>query len=132
MLHSRSVDRAARRRRAEDRLNLTIGRRIRLHRIALGWSQRGLADALGVSYQQVQKYESGATAIGAARLSLIARMAGADMSDFFAPSTENAAAAGRAAIEIARCVSAIDNERLRSAVLVMMRALAEKDQAAPR
>nr|WP_272913340.1 helix-turn-helix transcriptional regulator [Methylobacterium sp. SyP6R] len=50
---------------ATDRL---VGTRIRQRRIAIGMSQETLAEALGISITQVQKYERGADRIGAARL----------------------------------------------------------------
>ena len=53
----------------QDRLT---GRRIRARRLQLGLSQKALGDALGLSYQQVQKYEKGLSRIGAGRLQQIA------------------------------------------------------------
>jgi transcriptional regulator with XRE-family HTH domain len=50
-----------------------IGERIRARRMALGVSQSGLARVLGVSFQQVQKYENGMNRIGAGRLAAICR-----------------------------------------------------------
>ena len=49
-----------------------MGKRIRLRRVELGMSQDGLGEAIGVSFQQVQKYEKGANRVGAARLQQIA------------------------------------------------------------
>ena len=49
------------------------GRRIRRRRLFLGLTQQALADALGVSFQQVQKYEKGVSPVPATRLSAIAR-----------------------------------------------------------
>lgn len=43
----------------------TLGARVRARRIALGLSQKDIADALGVTFQQIQKYESGANRISA-------------------------------------------------------------------
>src|SRR5690606_16068791 len=45
-----------------------IGRKVRERRVALGWSQSDLADRLGISFQQVQKYESGANLISGSRI----------------------------------------------------------------
>lgn len=49
-----------------------VGARVRLRRIQLGMSQTGLGDALGLSFQQIQKYEKGTNRIGASRLHEIA------------------------------------------------------------
>jgi transcriptional regulator with XRE-family HTH domain len=49
-------------------VDVHVGRRIRLRRNVLGLSQEKLADALGVTFQQVQKYERGANRISASRL----------------------------------------------------------------
>jgi transcriptional regulator with XRE-family HTH domain len=49
-----------------------IGSRVRARRIMLGMSQEKLADALGLTFQQVQKYEKGVNRVGAARLQQIA------------------------------------------------------------
>lgn len=56
--------------------DLHIGRRIRLRRTLLGLSQQQLAGAVGVTFQQVQKYESGTNRISAARLYDISRALG--------------------------------------------------------
>lgn len=49
-----------------------IGKRIKSRRLSLGHNQQFLADAVGVSYQQVQKYENGTDRVGASRLWAIA------------------------------------------------------------
>jgi transcriptional regulator with XRE-family HTH domain len=53
-------------------LDVEIGRRIRLRRRELGLSQTDLAEKLGLAFQQVQKYESGANRISVGRLPDIA------------------------------------------------------------
>lgn len=58
--------------RRPDSADTEIGESIRVHRMLAGMSQSGLADRLGVSLQQVQKYEKGANRIGAGRLYQIA------------------------------------------------------------
>ena len=45
-----------------------VGSRIRMRRMMLGFSQEKLGDALGLTFQQVQKYEKGANRVGASRL----------------------------------------------------------------
>jgi transcriptional regulator with XRE-family HTH domain len=51
---------------------IEMGRRIRLRRVEQRLSQSGLGEKLGVSFQQVQKYEKGANRVGASRLQQIA------------------------------------------------------------
>jgi transcriptional regulator with XRE-family HTH domain len=58
-----------------------IGVRIRTMRIDRGLSQGQLADKLGVSFQQVQKYEKGANRIGLARAIVVCRILDADISE---------------------------------------------------
>ncbi|MEW6667768.1 MAG: helix-turn-helix domain-containing protein [Thermodesulfobacteriota bacterium] len=60
-----------------------IGRRIKLFRKDRGISQIELAGKIGVSFQQVQKYEKGATRISVARLQDIAEAMGVDIGFFF-------------------------------------------------
>jgi transcriptional regulator with XRE-family HTH domain len=49
-------------------VDIHVGSRVRLRRLLLGMSQEKLGDELGVTFQQVQKYERGANRIGASRL----------------------------------------------------------------
>ncbi len=53
-------------------VDVEVGGRIRLYRLNARLSQTALADAIGVSFQQVQKYEKGANRVGASRLTQIA------------------------------------------------------------
>jgi transcriptional regulator with XRE-family HTH domain len=52
--------------------DVRVGERLRLRRKQLGLSQQGLAAQLGITYQQVQKYERGVNRVGASRLQAIA------------------------------------------------------------
>jgi transcriptional regulator with XRE-family HTH domain len=51
-----------------------VGQRVRMRRLMLGMSQSNVADALGVTFQQLQKYEKGVNRISARRLQHIARI----------------------------------------------------------
>ena len=64
-------------------VDLHVGVRIGLRRAALGMSLERLAEALGVSYQQVQKYERGMNRIGAGRLYRLSKMLDVPVSYFF-------------------------------------------------
>ena len=75
-------------RRKSDPLDALVGAKVRVFRINRGISQTALADQLGVTFQQVQKYEKGANRIGASRLSQIATALGIAIGDLFEPSRE--------------------------------------------
>jgi transcriptional regulator with XRE-family HTH domain len=60
-----------------------VGKRIRLRRLFLGMNQETLANALGLTFQQVQKYEAGANRVAASRLSAIADTLRVPISFFF-------------------------------------------------
>jgi transcriptional regulator with XRE-family HTH domain len=64
-------------------VDIHVGKRIRMRRLLLGMNQETLAKALGLTFQQVQKYESGATRVSASRLSVIAETLHAPISYFF-------------------------------------------------
>src|SRR4051794_1800670 len=65
------------------RIDQHVGERIRLRRTERGLTQEQLADALDVSYQQVQKYETGANRISAGRIWEIARKLAVEVGYFF-------------------------------------------------
>lgn len=64
-------------------LDREIAQRVRRFRIERGVTQLGLGEALGVTYQQIHKYESGGNRITAGRLVMIARALGVEMAAFF-------------------------------------------------
>src|ERR1700752_3658447 len=66
-----------------DPVDIEVGHRIRIERLARGLSQTALANQLGVTFQQVQKYEKGVNRVGAGRLTKIAEVLGIEVSTFF-------------------------------------------------
>lgn len=66
-----------------DPIDVEVGRRIRAKRLLLGLTQSELGDRLGVSFQQIQKYERGANSVGAGRLQSIAKVLSEPVSFFF-------------------------------------------------
>ncbi len=64
-------------------LDAMVGAKIRMFRTNHGMSQTALAERIGVSFQQVQKYEKGANRVGASRLSQIASVLGISVGDLF-------------------------------------------------
>lgn len=68
---------------SEERVNLAIGRRLRRRRKLLGLTQTEIANALGIRFQQVQKYECSASRISAAKLYFLARVLKVPINYFF-------------------------------------------------
>ncbi len=66
-----------------DPVDVEVGHRIRIQRLARGMSQTALANHLGVTFQQVQKYEKGVNRVGAGRLTRIAEVLGVPVNTFF-------------------------------------------------
>lgn len=64
-------------------IDVHVGKRVRTRRMLIGLSQEKLGDALGVTFQQVQKYEKGSNRISASRLQGIARLLDVPVAYFF-------------------------------------------------
>ena len=64
-------------------VDVHVGNRIRTRRLALGMSQEKLGDGLGLTFQQVQKYEKGVNRVGASRLQAISAILEVPISFFF-------------------------------------------------
>src|SRR5205809_4780883 len=73
-------------------IDVHVGSRVRLRRNMLGLSQEKLGEAIGLTFQQVQKYERGANRIGSSRLFDLARVLDVPVSYFFEEMTAETAA----------------------------------------
>lgn len=69
--------------KAPDPMDKHVGSRIRMRRMMLGISQEKLGEALGLTFQQVQKYEKGMNRIGASRLQQVSETLQVPVSFFF-------------------------------------------------
>jgi transcriptional regulator with XRE-family HTH domain len=69
--------------KAPNPIDKHVGSRVRMRRMMLSMSQEKLGDALGLTFQQVQKYEKGTNRIGASRLQQIAQILQVPVSFFF-------------------------------------------------
>lgn len=69
--------------RVPDPIDVHVGKRIRDRRRALGVSQEKLAEGIGVTFQQVQKYEKGSNRVSASKLWQTAGVLQTDISHFF-------------------------------------------------
>src|SRR5690606_20390957 len=74
-------------------IDVHVGSRIRLRRNMLGLSQEKLGENLGITFQQIQKYEKGTNRVGASRLQAISAILNVPVSFFFedAPGSSNQA-----------------------------------------
>lgn len=120
-----------------------VGSRVRLRRVSAGMSQERLGEALGVTFQQVQKYEKGTNRISVSRMQQIAQVLGCAVSYFLdgAPRDESAGMVGFAeprqaeystdllstpeGIALARAFSSISDPRVRRRVVDLVTTLAE-------
>ena len=75
-------------------IDVHVGRRVRSRRKAMGISQSQLAEGLGLTFQQVQKYENGANRISASKLYLIAKLLKVPIGYFFEGLDDPAASDG--------------------------------------
>jgi transcriptional regulator with XRE-family HTH domain len=66
-----------------DPIDKHVGSRVRMRRMMIGMSQEKLGEKLGITFQQIQKYEKGTNRIGASRLQQIATVLSVPVSFFF-------------------------------------------------
>ena len=71
-----------------------LGRRIRAHRLRLGYSQEKLGSLLGLTFQQVQKYEKGTNRVSSGRLVEIAKLLGVHPMDLLDEEHQTGSAGG--------------------------------------
>ena len=125
-------------------VDLHVGGRVRMRRKMLGVSQERLAEALGLTFQQVQKYERGANRVSASKLYEIARFLSAPVSFFFDGLADPAAgdtADGASeqlvndflmtseGLELAGSFPRIQRARVRRRILELVRTLAGDEEA---
>ena len=130
-------------------MDVHVGSRVRLRRMLLGMSQEKLGEHLGLTFQQVQKYEKGVNRIGASRLFDLARVLGVPIQFFYdeAPSGVRAAAAApgfaeqpgesyvveflgsREGLELNKAFARITDPKVRRSIVDMVRALAGDEPA---
>src|SRR5277367_711039 len=72
-------------------IDIQVGNRVRIRRMLIGMSQERLGDLLGLTFQQVQKYEKGVNRIGAGRLFDVSRILGVPIEFFYEGATEHLA-----------------------------------------
>jgi transcriptional regulator with XRE-family HTH domain len=132
------------RKKAPNPIDQHVGSRVRMRRIMLAMSQEKLGAALGLTFQQVQKYEKGANRIGASRLQQLSHILQVPVEFFFegepnasAPHGSNASALSMAEIDDfvsdldgLRLIGAfmrIDNATLRRRIVMLVQEIAGDD-----
>ncbi len=105
-----------------------VGQRIKEHRLERGITQQELARALGISYQQVQKYENGTNRVSAGRLYILAQALGVRIGAFFEGLGTPTAArrlslTNEETIQAAKELAAIRDPRVKSTIRSLLRVL---------
>jgi transcriptional regulator with XRE-family HTH domain len=116
---------------APDPIDIAVGARMRMRRKTLGLTQTALAEALGITFQQVQKYERGANRVSASMLVRAAKrldcpvafLVGEEPGGFPTDETLLTMLASPGAIDLLHAYSAIEDSQSRSAVVTVARAL---------
>ena len=121
-----------------DPIDIDVGTRIRIRRKQMNISQSALAEHLGVTFQQVQKYERGANRISASMLVRAAEKLGVSVAELVGEAGGAVSdgeilgmLASSGALELLRAFSSVDNPRVRAAILELVRSTSarEKDQS---
>jgi len=122
--------------KAPNPIDQHVGSRVRMRRLMLAMSQEKLGDALGLTFQQVQKYEKGANRIGASRLEQISHILQVPVAFFF-----EGALIGRAlsmaqiddfvsdsdGLRLMRAFMRIDDAALRHRIVMLVQEIADDD-----
>lgn len=128
-------------------IDIHVGSRIRLRRTMLGMSQEKLGESLGITFQQIQKYEKGTNRVGASRLQNISNILNVPVSFFFedAPGDNPARSDGLAeaassnyvvdflssaeGLQLNRAFVKIGDPKVRRRIVDLVKALSEESEA---
>lgn len=135
-------------------VDVHVGKRLRSRRTMLGMSQEKLGEAVGVTFQQIQKYERGLNRIGSSRLYEFGRVLSSPIAYFFEDMDDTARAgdikafaedqggfeyenlANKEVLSLVRAFSGITDQKIRKDILALVRSLSnasveakEKDSA---
>jgi transcriptional regulator with XRE-family HTH domain len=108
--------------RTKQPVDIFVGSRVRMRRLLNGLTQKDLAEMIGVSFQQLQKYEKGASRVGPAKLQLIAQALDVPIGFFFEGASESETGADGetpAAAFVHRMVAMPDGQQLARAFLTI-------------
>ena len=115
--------------RSPNGTDVLVGERVRLRRKQLSMTQTDLAKRLGITFQQVQKYEKGTNRVGASRLAHLAQILEVPITFFFPhPDTTDgpdeilALLADPQALELQRAFTLVTSPAMRRAIIALARA----------
>lgn len=128
-------------------VDIHVGKRLRLRRTILGMSQEALGSAIGITFQQVQKYERGSNRMGSSRLYEFAKLLGVPVGYFFEeysgdeyaqpdglatgmaepdmPAFDHEQLTSRETMEMMRAYYKIPSTKVRKSIFDLMKTLAE-------
>jgi transcriptional regulator with XRE-family HTH domain len=124
-------------------IDIHVGGRIRLRRNMLGLSQEKLGESLGITFQQIQKYEKGTNRVGASRLQAIASILEVPVAFFFEDAPGGTAVEGLSeesqttyvvdflssteGLRLNRAFVRISDPKVRAKIIDLVRALADEE-----
>jgi transcriptional regulator with XRE-family HTH domain len=123
--------------KATDLADRLVGQNIRVFRKAKGLSQAALGNALGLTFQQVQKYEIGANRVGSGRLAKIAKVLDVPIERFFHNRTSGAEGADEGdivtdllvlpyALRMLKALKNVPNNKVRLSLVMLAESIAQK------
>jgi transcriptional regulator with XRE-family HTH domain len=122
-------------------IDIQVGNRVRIRRMLIGMSQERLGDLLGLTFQQVQKYEKGVNRIGAGRLFEVSRILNVPVDFFYEGANAIPAGASEAesapvmefvssgeGLQLSLAFMKIRDTKVRKRVLDLVKSLAEEEE----
>ncbi len=122
-------------------IDIQVGNRVRIRRMLIGMSQERLGDHLGLTFQQVQKYEKGVNRIGAGRLFEVARILNVPVNFFYEGVSEGQPGLGESdgapvmdfvssgeGLQLSLAFMKIKEAKVRKRVLDLVKSLAEEEE----
>jgi len=121
--------------KSADATDHTVGEKIRAQRIVRGLSQTELGNKVGITFQQIQKYEKGSNRVSAGRLKRIADILEVPVSFFFDGASGNDATIKNinegfsfletaASVRLVRAFAEIENQHIRSSIVTLVEGIA--------
>lgn len=123
-------------RKKPDQRDIEVARRMRAARLEKGLTQEKLGSALGLTFQQVQKYENGTNRIAAGRLHKIAEVLGVPVGVLFGTPTSSESllelSDNAAALRLLRAYECISSPKLKLALATLAEEIAQQSKEVPR